>query len=65
MHCSGAPTDYGVLVYVFLLLGLPVAFMVVYGLLFAASAGYLVVALPKWFRDMRALDASTGNGAVQ
>ena len=53
----GAPTDYGVLVHVFLLLGLPAAFLTVYGLLFAASACYLAVALPKWFRDMSDLDA--------
>lgn len=53
----GAPTDYGVLVYVFLLLGLPAAFLTVYGLLFAASACYLAVALPKWFRDMTRLGA--------
>ena len=53
---AGAPTDYGVLVYVFLLLGAPVAFFVVYGLLFLANLGYLALALPKWFRDMRALD---------
>jgi phosphatidylglycerophosphate synthase len=52
----GAPTDYGVLVYVFLLLGLPAAFFVVYGLLFLANLGYLALALPKWFRDMGALD---------
>jgi hypothetical protein len=53
----GAPTDYGVLVYVFVLLGLPALFLLVYGLLFTASALYLLVALPKWFRDMRAIGA--------
>ena len=53
----GAPTDYGVLVYVFLLLGAPAVFLVVYGLLLAANLGYLALALPKWFRDMGALDA--------
>ncbi|MGN6407165.1 MAG: CDP-alcohol phosphatidyltransferase family protein [Curtobacterium sp.] len=53
---AGAPTDYGVLVYVFLLLGLPTVFLVVYGLLFLANLGYLALALPKWFRDIRALD---------
>ncbi|GAA2749777.1 CDP-alcohol phosphatidyltransferase family protein [Amnibacterium kyonggiense] len=53
---AGAPTDYGVLVFVFLLLGAPAAFAVVYTLLFAAHLGYLLLALPKWFRDMRALD---------
>jgi phosphatidylglycerophosphate synthase len=57
----GAPTDYGVLVYCFLLLGLPSAFLVGYGLLFAASAAYLLLALPKWFRDMRAF----GTGALR
>jgi hypothetical protein len=44
-------------VYDFLLLGLPAAFLTVYGLLFAASAAYLAVALPKWFRDMTRLGA--------
>lgn len=53
----GAPTDYGVLVYVFLLLGLPPVFVAVYGLLFAANTAYLLLALPKWFRDMSALGA--------
>lgn len=52
----GAPTDYGVLIYVFLLLGLPSVFLIVYTLLFAAHLGYLALALPKWFRDMCALD---------
>ncbi len=41
----------------FVLLGRPILFMVVYGLLAAAAAGYLALALPKWFRDMRSLDA--------
>lgn len=58
---AGAPTDYGVLVYVFLLLGLPTAFLVVYGLLFLANLGYLLLALPKWFRDMAALDPKRPN----
>ena len=53
---AGAPTDYGVLVYVFLLLGAPTAFQIGYGLLFAASLAYLLVALPKWFRDTVRLD---------
>jgi phosphatidylglycerophosphate synthase len=52
----GAPTDYGVLVYVFVLLAWPPVFLVVYTALFAASALYLLVALPKWFRDMTRLD---------
>jgi phosphatidylglycerophosphate synthase len=56
----GAPTDYGVLVLAFLLLGLPSVFLIVYGLLFVASAAYLLLALPKWFRDMDALGAAGG-----
>jgi phosphatidylglycerophosphate synthase len=50
------PTDYGVLCLIFLLLAWPNAFFVGYALLFAGSAGYLLLACVKWFRDMRALD---------
>lgn len=53
------PTDYGFLCIVFLLLGVPAAFMVVYGLFFAANLVFLVLALVKWFGDMNALDATT------
>lgn len=52
----GVPTDYGLLIWVFVLLGAPVAFFVAYTLLFVAQLGYLVLALPKWFRDMTLLD---------
>jgi phosphatidylglycerophosphate synthase len=55
-----APTDYGVLCLSFVLLGAPVAFLSVYTLLFAASAGYLALAVVKWFRDMRTLDPVRG-----
>lgn len=53
----GAPTDYGVLLWTFVLLGIPIAFQIVYALLFSACTLYLVVALPKWFRDMSRLGA--------
>jgi len=53
------PTDYGVLCLIFLLLGWPTAFLAAYTVLFAGSAGYLLLACVKWFRDMRALDADT------
>ena len=46
------PTDYGLLCLVFVLLGFPAVFIVVYGLMFLANAGYLLLACPKWFRDM-------------
>ncbi len=49
------PTDYGFLCLVFLLLGAPHLFFVVYGLFFVANAGFLALALVKWFHDMGAL----------
>lgn len=49
------PTDYGVLCLVFLFLGMPQVFVVLYTALFAASLGYLAAAAPKWFIDMRKL----------
>jgi phosphatidylglycerophosphate synthase len=52
------PTDYGILCLVFALYGLPVVFLVVYGLMFVAQAGHLALALRKWFGDMRALAGS-------
>lgn len=56
------PTDYGLLCFVFVLLGAPVVFFVVYGLLFLANAGFLLLAAVKWFRDMVALDAPVSEG---
>jgi phosphatidylglycerophosphate synthase len=52
------PHDYGVLCWVFVLLGAPELFLGVYGFLFVANAGYLGLALIKWYREMRTLDAS-------
>jgi phosphatidylglycerophosphate synthase len=51
------PTDYGVLCLGFLLLGLREVFAVVYALLFVANLAFLLMALPKWFTDMAALDS--------
>jgi phosphatidylglycerophosphate synthase len=50
------PTDYGVLCAVFLLLGWRTGFLIAYAVLFAAHAGFLVLASAKWFRDAQALD---------
>jgi len=50
------PTDYGFLCLNFALLGIPLLFSVIYALLALGSAGYLAVALHKWFRDIDALD---------
>lgn len=57
------PTDYGVLCLVFVLLGAPVVFLVGYTLLFAGSAGYLALAVLKWYRDMEALGAEQAQTA--
>ncbi len=50
-----APTDYGVLCLAFLLLGAPGLFAAVYTALFAATAGYLLLAMGTWYREMRGL----------
>jgi phosphatidylglycerophosphate synthase len=47
------PTDYGVLCLALGLVAWPVVFVPVYSLLFLATGGFLVLALPKWFREMR------------
>ena len=52
------PHDYGMLCWSFVLIGAPTAFLAVYTFLFAFNAGYLALALVKWFREMRALDAA-------
>ncbi len=49
------PTDYGVLCLSFLLYGSPAVFVAVLALLTAGTAAFLALALPKWFRDVRAL----------
>ena len=47
-----APTDYGVLVLVFLTLAAPAVFVTLYTLLFAGTAAFALAALPKWFREV-------------
>ncbi len=51
------PVDYGVLCLVFALLARPPLFVAAYTVLFMGSLGYLALALRKWYRDMRELDA--------
>jgi phosphatidylglycerophosphate synthase len=48
------PTDYGVLILSFALLGLPAVFLTVYTALAAFTALFLLAALPKWFREVSA-----------
>jgi phosphatidylglycerophosphate synthase len=47
-----APTDYGVLCWVFVLLGAPTVFFAAYSLLFLAMAVFLALVSVKWFREM-------------
>ncbi|KPG84341.1 hypothetical protein AEQ27_07935 [Frigoribacterium sp. RIT-PI-h] len=49
------PTDYGLMCLAFVLLAWPPAFTVVYLALLVANAGYLVLALPKWFRELKSV----------
>lgn len=49
------PTDYGILCLMFLLLGMPELFFVVYGLFFIANAAHLILACAKWFHDLSRL----------
>jgi phosphatidylglycerophosphate synthase len=46
------PTDYGLLCWVFVLLGAPAVFVGVYAFLLAASAAYVALACVKWFGEM-------------
>lgn len=47
-----APTDYGVLCWVFVLLGAPSVFFAAYSLLFVATGVFLVLVSVKWFREI-------------
>jgi phosphatidylglycerophosphate synthase len=52
------PTDYGFLCWIFLLLAWPVAFFWAYTAVALLSAAMLALALRKWWRELRALDAA-------
>lgn len=56
------PTDYGVLCLTFALYGATGVFVGVYGLITVATILFLLLALPKWFRDVRALGAPAPAG---
>jgi phosphatidylglycerophosphate synthase len=49
------PTDYGVLCWTFLLLGVPTVFLWVYAAITACTLVFLALALVKWFREVRTL----------
>lgn len=56
------PTDYGVLCLIFLLLPFPGVFLVSYGILAIAMAGYTGLVLLVWYRRMRQLDRERTGG---
>ncbi|RZU34446.1 CDP-alcohol phosphatidyltransferase family protein [Blastococcus saxobsidens] len=51
------PTDYGLLCWLFVLLGAPAGFVGAYALLFVATAGYLALACIKWFPEIGRLSS--------
>lgn len=54
-----APTDYGLLCVVFVLLAWPAGFLVAYALLLAGTTLFLLAALPKWYRELRSLSPNS------
>ncbi len=50
------PTDYGTFCWMFVLLGWPTAFVLVYAAMFAANAAVLPLILRKWWRELRSFD---------
>jgi hypothetical protein len=54
------PTDYGLLCVSFVLMAWDAGFLWVYGALMAANAAFALLALAKWYREMRGYDAADG-----
>lgn len=52
------PMDYGVMCWVFVLWGFPSLFMPVYALITLGAAGFLILAMRKWYRELKQLGAS-------
>ena len=48
-----APTDYGLMCFVLMLRFAPVAFVWVYGVMLVGYTVYVVLALPKWYLELR------------
>lgn len=53
------PTDYGILCISFVALGSHAVFLVVYTFLAVATAGYTLLVVCKWYRDVRRLDVAS------
>ena len=48
-----APTDYGLMCFVLMTRFAPTVFLWIYGVMLLGYVGYVVLALPKWYRDLR------------
>lgn len=53
------PMDYGAQCWMFVLLGFGMVFSWIYALVFVCNAAALVIALRKWWRELRALDGAS------
>ena len=53
------PTDYGLLCLIFVLFGSTTVFISAYAVMMVGTAGYLVLACVKWFREFAQLDNDT------
>jgi phosphatidylglycerophosphate synthase len=58
------PTDYGLLCLSFVLLGAVDAFVLLYSFLFLATAGFLLLAAVRWYREMAALRPASRTGSA-
>lgn len=58
------PIDYGVVCWIFVVFGFSDVFLGVYSFMFVAGAGALAIALRKWWREAREIDATIAAGRV-
>lgn len=63
MSVMKLPTDYGVLCAVFVLVGLPVVFMIVYSVMAVSNLGYTLLVLRRWAGQIKRLDATPVSSA--
>ena len=58
------PTDYGLLCLIFVLLGAPVVFLVIYSAMALANAVYTLLVMGKWARQLKELDVAVAARTV-
>lgn len=64
MSAAKLPTDYGVLCLIFVLIGAPLVFMIIYSVITVCTAAYTVLVLGRWAGQVSALDAAAGSTRV-